>query len=120
MTKQFYKSLDKEMEIFGIKGKWIKYVLILAGCSVGLGVVIGFCTSSLIGFISVMTLIVVSVFAVIFLQPKCPSRRIDKAKLADKCRCWVVRRETLSRIILEDPMYYRVKEEIKAAKAGGN
>ena len=116
MTLQFYKSLDKEMEILGVRGRWIKIIIISAVCAVIFGIIVGSLTSMAVGFISVLVIIVCCVFAVIFIQPRLPSRRIAKTKIASRTSGVVFRRETLCRILLEDPRYQRVKESLEAAR----
>lgn len=110
MRMPFYKSLDREFEIFGIKGRWVTTVLAGAGAAVVLGVIVGSVTSSLIGIAVVVIGIVVVFFGAVTLQVKLPSRQIRKKLVESKVPGWIVRRETLCRIIMDDPMYGEVKE----------
>lgn len=110
MRMPFYKSLDREFEIFGIKGRWVTTVLAGAGAAVVLGVIVGSVTSSLIGIAVVVIGIVVVFFGAVTLQVKLPSRQIGKKLVESKVPGWIVRRETLCRIIMDDPMYGEVKE----------
>lgn len=110
MRMPFYKSLDREFEIFGIKGRWVTTVLAGAGAAVVLGVIVGSITSSLVGIAVVVIGIVVVFFGAVTLQVKLPSRQIGKKLVESKVPGWIVRRETLCRIIMDDPMYGEVKE----------
>lgn len=109
MTRPFYKSLDREFELFGIKGRWVKIFLIAAGISVVTGVIAGSVTTSGIGIVTVIILIAVSFFLCLTVQSRIPSRQVSKAMIGKKIQGWVIRRESLSRILLEDPRYDEVK-----------
>lgn len=111
MRVAFYKSLDREFEIFGIKGRWIQIVLIGAGASVVLGFIVGTIMGSAIGIATTVVGVAVVFFGSVTFQVKVPSRQIDKTLLSSKVSGWVIRRETLSRILLEDARYQEVKEE---------
>lgn len=103
MRIPFYKSLDREFEIFGIKGRWVYAVLIGAGISVLLGFIVGSVMGSGIGIVTAIVGAAVVFFGAVTFQVKIPSRQIDKALISSKCSGWVIRRETLSRIVLDDP-----------------
>ena len=48
MRVPFYKSLDREFELFGVKGRWVTMVLLGAGISLALGIIVGNISSSII------------------------------------------------------------------------
>lgn len=117
MDCDFYKSLDREFELFGIKGRWVRIFLIGAGASIATGLVVGFLTSAGIGIVVVIVFAVLDFLGCMLLQGRLPSRQVEKAKLSGRTQCWVLRRETLSRILLPDENYVKVKNLIRNAGA---
>lgn len=103
MNKTFYKSLDREINIFGLRGGWVKVFLSICGCALVLALFIGAMTSTGVGFSIVIVGIAGGFITCLVLQQKMPSRQIDKVKIQSRMKGYVVRRETLSRIILPDP-----------------
>lgn len=103
MQRPFYKSLDREFEIFGIKGRWVSILLTAAAVSVGVGLVVGFVLGTGMAIVTIIILIVIAVVVCMMMQVNTPSRRVKKAGLSPRMEGWVVRRETLSRILLPDP-----------------
>lgn len=103
MNKTFYKSLDREINIFGLRGGWVKIFLIIVGCSLFLALLLGAMTSTGVGFSIFIIGLAGGFISCLVLQQKMPSRQIDKVKIQSKMKGYIVRRETLSRIILEDP-----------------
>ena len=103
MRVTFYKSLDRPVNIFGLKGQWVNIFLYLLGASVILAFVIGFLTSIGGGFAVFLIGGIGSFFVCLVLQQRLPARQIDKAKIQSKMRQSVIRRETLARIVLDDP-----------------
>lgn len=118
MRVSFYKSLDREFELLGIKGRWLHLVLVGVGASVVLGFIVGTAMGSGIGIATAVIGVALVFFGTITFQVKLPSRQIDKAFLASKSKGWVVRRETLSRILLEDRRYGEVKAEQERLRSG--
>lgn len=116
MTVPFYKSLDKEFEIFGLKGSWVKIFLMGAGVCLVLGLIVGAMTSSGIAVVTVLVLIIGDFLVCMMMQTRLPSRRVGKYSLASKCSGWVIRRESLGRILLEDPQYSQVKKILASRK----
>lgn len=110
MQRPFYKSLDREFEIFGIKGKWVSILITAAAVSVGIGLVIGFILGTGMAIVSIILLIVLAVIGCMMMQTNIPSRQVKKAKISSRMEGWVIRRETLSRMLLPDP---RMKREGK-------
>lgn len=105
MERQFYKSLDRQFEIFGLRGAWVKVALIAAGASFILGLLVGAAFGTGIGLATVAVCVVGAFFGSMTLQSRTPGRQLDKQKVAAKGEGWVLRRETLSRILLKDPHY---------------
>ena len=110
MNRPFYKSLDREFEIFGIKGRWVKLFLIAAGSSVVLGIIVGAMSTSGIGVVTVIVCVALAFFGCLTMQARLPGRQVQKAALSGRMPGWVIRRETLGRIILKDARYGKVKE----------
>ena len=116
MKVTFYKSLDREFEVLGVKGKWVRLVLIGIGTALILSFLFGSVLGTGIGIVIFFAATVLICFAAITFQVKLPSRQIDKALIAKKTIGWVIRRETLSRILLPDKDYLPLKE----AERNGN
>ena len=117
MRIPFYKGLDREFEIFGIRGRWVTVVLAGSGLSVVLGFVIGSVAGSFIGIAAVVVGVALVFFGSVTLQVKLPSRQIGKKFIEKKVPGWTIRRESLSRIVLADPMYKEVKEQLAQRRA---
>ena len=116
MNRPFYKSLDREFEIFGMKGRWVKIFLMAAGVSLVFGIIVGSVMGSGIGVVTVIIAVAVSFFVCLTMQSRTPGRQVGRAMLAGKTSGWVLRRETLGRIILEDRRYDEVKDYVKTHK----
>lgn len=94
-----YKSLDRPIEIFGLKGKWCRIFLVAAfagvvlsllfGNFLGDGMNIGLCIFS----------IIVSFLGCFLAQMKISEREIDRIISTPDVLCSVQKRETLSRIL---------------------
>lgn len=113
MERIFYKSLDRQFEILGLRGAWVKKFLVFAGCSFGAGIVFGFGLGTGIGLVTAIIGIVGSFFACLTLQAKTPGPRLEKENLSSKCKGAVIRRETLARILLDDEGYIAEKKKEK-------
>ena len=116
MDRQFYKSLDRELEIFGLRGSWVKVFLLAAGCGLVLGLVSGSLFGTGIGLSAVIVCVVCGFFGCLALQSRIPSRQLGKQKLSDRSECWVIRRETLSRILLEQRSYEESRRILREMK----
>lgn len=117
MRTNFYKSLDKPLDIIGLKGSWISIFLYCVGGALVAGLLIGIIVNAfVVGFIFVVVGIVLSYFVCITLQLKASERQVVKAKVESKVSGWVLRRESLSRILLEDPGYKEVQRLKNARK----
>lgn len=119
MRIPYYKSLDREFELFGIKGRWVKVVLAGAGVGLLLGLIVGSFAGTIIGVVIFIITTAILFFGCITIQTKVPSRQLPKMFISGKIRGWVIRSETSSRILLEDPMYYKVRECVERMKAQG-
>lgn len=113
MRVNFYKGLDREFELFGIKGKWISIVLFGSGACVVFGLVSGMFIGNIFGIVLIVILIAVLFFGVVTVQSKVPSRQVGKFLCESRVGGWVVRRETLCRILLDDARYEEVKKAMK-------
>ena len=105
MTVDFHKSLDRPIDVLGIKGKWLTLFLVMAGISVFVAIVVGSMTSSGIGISVAIILVAGSFITCLMLQGKVSYRQLYKYKAAGKMYKCVIRRETLCRILLTDPDY---------------
>ena len=103
MQRQFYKGLDRPVNVFGLRGGWIKYFGIAAGGALVLAFIVGFIAGSGAGMGTFIGGVVVGFFVCLLLQSKRPARRLNNMGLASKMEMTVVRRETLARIVLKDP-----------------
>lgn len=119
MQCQFYRSLDRQISIFGLRGKWITVFLYGTGALLLLGIVLGFIISSGVGISVAIGGIFVSFFTCMMLQTTRPAKLIDKWRLSPMMDGKVVRRESVSRIILEDTgySYYQSKKKEEKASA---
>lgn len=115
MKTTFYKSLDRPIDIFGLKGKWIANFLYGTGGMIFLGIIIGSIMGSSYGIAIALIGAFASFFTCLVLQGKISARRLGKAKLSSKCSVRTVRHETLSRILLPmkeaKPAWFESQEE---------
>ncbi len=118
MERPFYKSLDRKLEIFGLRGAWLKtFLLIVFGC-LFVALLLGSIFGTGIGLAVFIICLAVAFFGCLSLQVKTPGRQLEKQKLAAKSEGWVIRRETLSRILLKEPLYDVVKQRLREMKRG--
>ena len=99
MTRDFYKSLDRPVDVFGLKGKWIRNFLVLAGLSLVLAFFFGSLTNSGIGIFSFFIMALLSFVGCVMVQSKISSRRMERTLFGKNCKRVVTRRETISRIV---------------------
>lgn len=107
MQVNFYKCLDRPVDIFGIKGKWITIFLVMAGASILIALLLGFTISSRIGIAAAFILVAVSFFICLTTQSKVSYRQIMKLPLRSLTIPYVFRRETLYRIMTVGPNFSR-------------
>lgn len=111
MTTKFYKSLDRKFDFFGLKGKWITISLVAIGSSIVIGIISGFFLSSGLGTFVAIALAVASFVGCLVLQASYSSRDLEKLTTQGKVKYTVVRRETLSRLLLENSEFEKAKSE---------
>lgn len=99
MQVNFYKCLDRPVDIFGLKGKWITVFLVMAGASLLIALLLGFTISSRIGIAAAFILVAISFFVCLTTQSKVSYRQIMKIPLRSLTVPYVFRRETLYRIM---------------------
>lgn len=105
MVRPFFKSLDRQVDILGLRGKWITLFLVCAGASIILGVTVGFILTAGFGIGTVIFFIVLSFLLCMTMQSGIPSRRIDRVLFGKDPGRVVTRRETLTRILYKDEKY---------------
>lgn len=103
MTRTFYKSLDRPVNIFGLRGAWVRIYLILLGCSLVLALMLGALLGSAAGFAVFIVSLIGLFFSCLVIQQRLPARQIGKARIQSRMTQAVIRRETLSRILLDPP-----------------
>lgn len=101
MIVQFFKSLDRPVSIFGLKGKWITLFLVVVGICLFMGFLAGAAAGTGVGICVVLGGGVLAFLGCYAAQGKVNHRDIGKVNLASRCRTYVRRKETLARIILE-------------------
>lgn len=117
MQMNFYKSLDRQVDILGLKGKWITLFLAAAGGSLVVGILAGTVAgSSGVAIAAVIFLVAISFFVCLMMQAKIPSKRVDRTLFGRSPECVVTRRESLSRIIYPDMEYEKFIESKKLEK----
>lgn len=109
MIYRMSKSLDRPVDIFGLKGEWIKVFLIVAACFLVAGFVAGAMTTSGIGITVVIVGCIGSFVTCLVVQDSVPHRNINKYSQSAAMKSCVRRKETISHIMLPDPRYQRLK-----------
>ncbi len=107
----FAKSLDRPVEIFGIKGKWLTVFLVMAGASILFALILGSMFTSGVGISAAIILVVASFMGSLLLQGKVSSRQLSKYRASSKIVPYVSRRETLCRILLPEKAYEQQRKE---------
>lgn len=110
MIVNFAKSLDRPLEILGIKGKWLTVFLIFAGGGIVAGVISGIAVSSGVGISVAIVLVIVGFVLTLSLQGKTSYRQIARQRVSSKMKRFVRWNETVSRVMLPDPFATRRKE----------
>lgn len=112
MRRTFYKSLDRDVELINIRGRWIYIAMGGMGVFVVLGVILGAIFGTAAGLLTALVGSAAMFFGCVSLQVKIPSRQLVKTMLAKKTKGWVIRRESLSRILLKDKRYEEYKKAL--------
>ncbi|MBQ8482932.1 MAG: hypothetical protein IJ504_01345 [Bacteroidales bacterium] len=123
MTLYFCKALDRPVDIFGLKGKWITVFLVLAGLFVLAGIVVGVMMGTGIGVSVAIVGAVCSFVVCISMQGRTPCRELEKLPLEGRSRGCVKRRETLCRILLEhedEPSWFAASQRARDGKENEN
>ena len=102
MIVHFAKSLDRPVDIFGIRGKWLTVFLVLAGLSVVLALIVGSMASSGVGISIAIVLVIASFLFCMVFQGRVSSRQLEKFKASSKTIPYVRRNESLVRILTVD------------------
>lgn len=102
MRVPFFKSLDRQFEIFGIKGLWVTFVLVVSGAGALLAFLFGSVLGTAVGLIIFILSAIGSFFGAVFMQTKVSSRQIPKVLITGKMNGWVRRRESLSKILVPE------------------
>lgn len=121
----FFKSLDRPMDMFGIKGKWIFIFVVLFVAVVLVGILAGSVITSGIGITVVIIGAVVDFVGVTMMQGKLSERNVQKIESTGKIYEAVSRKETLGRILLADKnvpsaFYERHKDDIQLSDVLSN
>lgn len=109
MIVYFAKSLDRPLEIVGLKGRWLTVFIAMAGVSIVVAIVAGIITTSAVGISGAIILVIVSFLLCLSLQGKTSSRQMARQKASSKIYEYVRWNETVARILLPDPMAERRK-----------
>lgn len=100
MTISFAKSLDRPVDVFGIKGRWLGIFIALVGVSVVLAIIVGSVVSSGTGVCVAILLAVASFVFCLMMQGRVPARQVSKYRASVKIYPFVARHESLCRILL--------------------
>lgn len=99
---KFAKSLDRPVDVFGLRGRWIVIFLCAAGAGVLLSVLLGFVVSSAVGIASAVILVVLAFLACVLLQDQVSYRDVSKYGAMRSLPPCVNQRESLAGILIPD------------------
>lgn len=105
MRMTFYRSLDRPMDLFGLKGRWIRTFLISFGVAAAVGAVLGFALGMGAAIATILGGGAACFFGCVLLQGKTSERQLEKARIESKMERYVIRRENISRTVLRDRAY---------------
>lgn len=97
------RSLDRPVDIFTVRGNWIKIFLILAGLCLFAAFIVGAVMGIGIAMIVFMSGVLGSFLFCMIRQDKLRHRDISKLQYVSSCRQDISRRETASMILREAP-----------------
>ena len=106
MQRKYYKSLDRPLNIFGLKGNWIRIFGLVVGVALMAALVVGVVTGSGPGMGVFIVGLVGGFFVCLVLQARMPSRRLPKARLRSRMEFRVIRRRTLAKIVADNNQQY--------------
>lgn len=119
MIVRFAKSLDRPIDVFGLKGKWIKVFLVGVALILVVALAFGASAGSAYGIGSFLFLAIVWFFVCLVMQGKTPQRQLPRLGLSSKIYPFVARKETIARILMKDPriedLGYKTFEEFSDA-----
>jgi len=104
MRVKYYKSLDRELMLFGIRGRWLLVCGIGIGTVLFLSFIIGMIYGSGVGMGFFICGFALDFLACMVLQAKIPSRRLQKLPYIKMLPCKIVRRESLYRILRQNEL----------------
>ena len=114
MIMYFCKALDRPIDIFGLKGKWITVFLCGGGACVLLAFIVGFIMTAGTGICVAIVGSVVSFVLCYAMQGKTSHRDLQKIPITAKAKGYVKRRETLCRIVYEykdEPSWFAAAQQ---------
>ena len=102
MRVKYYKSLDRELMLFGIRGRWLWVFGIVIAVVLLLCVVFGMIYDAGVAMGLFIAGFALDFLFCIIVQARIPSRRLQKLLYVRMLPCKVVRRESLYRILRQD------------------
>ena len=112
MICNFTKSLDRPLELFGIKGKWLILLLAIAGAGAFAGIFVGMIIDTTIGVLVFVSSIFAGFLFVRASQDKASHRQLGKLSLVNKVTPYVYRRETIKSIMYVDPRFKEKQDNL--------
>ena len=117
MKRVFYKSLDRDVDIFGLRGRWITVFLAMAIVSVVAGALLGTVFGGVVSTVACIGLVVGCYFVCVSIEAAVPPREMPKLRAGSKMPSGVSPKETLARIFIRPP--YRRPDWLARALAKG-
>lgn len=122
MRRNFYQSLDRPVDIFGLKGRWIMIFLFVCLGFLFLGIVLGCVFGTAYGLLTVILGVFLSFGVCFYIQLRVPHRRISKYMSSSVMSFDVSRRETLCHIFYrsDEPSWFAgpYLDELRKVKDG--
>lgn len=113
MRIEFFRSLDRPIDIFGLKGRWIGIFLWGVGADLFLAIIIGSLLSAGIGICFFLAFTFAFFFGILIIQGGVSERAIVKVKASSKTHYTLLRKQTISFILQPDNRHYLKKETDK-------
>ena len=118
MIVNFAKSLDRPVDIFGVKGRWLVIFLAFTGVSVVAAVIMGMAISSGTGIATAIVLVAVSFVMCLVLQGRTSHRQLSKTRASGSIPAYLSRRETVCSVLVRDPRWDEAVEKDGGLDAG--
>lgn len=99
MRVKYYKSLDRELMLFGIRGRWLWVFGIGIAAVLLLCVIFGMIYDTGVAMGLFIAGFAVDFLACVIIQARIPSRRLQKLLYVKMLPCRIVRHESLYRIL---------------------